>query len=87
MAGTLRDRSAKRSNITKPKEVEKFFDLHEASNIIRKSVEKFKRQKLLKPEPYRFFLKENFNTASCVYRPTHYIIVCFDIFIEYSGDD
>lgn len=87
MAGTLRDRSAKRSNITKPKEVEKFFDLHEASNIIRKSVEKFKRQKLLKPEPYRFFLKENFNTASWGYRPPHYIIVGFDIFKEYSGDE
>jgi len=51
-----------------------------ASNIIQYCINNLLKKDILKPEPYRFFLKKDFDTASWSYRPPHYLIFGFDIF-------
>ena len=56
------------------------FTLNVANEVIQHCVNIFLRKKILKPEPYRFFLKKDFDTASWSYRPPHYLVFGFDIF-------
>ena len=56
------------------------FTLNSANNIIQYCVNYLLKKNILKPEPYRFFLKKDFDTASWSYRPPHYLVFGFDIF-------
>jgi len=63
------------------------FNINTANEVIYHCVDLYKAKKKLKLEPYRFFLKRDFDTASWSYRPPHYLIFGFDIFKEYKLDD
>ena len=63
------------------------FDINSAARILNNIVQIFKKNNLFKSEPYRFFIKPNFNTASWSYRPPHYIILGNDIFEYFRGEE
>ena len=80
--GKLRNRRRKNSLL-----INNEFDINLAAEILKQVVEKFKKENLFKPEPYRFFIKPDFDTASWSYRPPHYIILGDNIFESYTGDE
>jgi len=65
----------------------KKFDIYQANDLIQKVVDEFKKLNIFKPEPYRFFLKEGFDTASWSYRPPHYIVIGTEIFEDFIGTE
>ncbi len=65
----------------------KNFDIDTAKDLINRAVEELKQLNIFKPEPYRFFIKEDFDTASWSYRPPHYIVLGADIFKHFTAKE
>jgi len=63
------------------------FDIDDAREILLGIVDELKELKLFKPEPYRFFLKVDLDTALWSYRPPHYIIIGTKIFKDFTGKE
>ena len=63
------------------------FDINSANHVVYHCIDLYKKHNLLKAEPYRFFLKKDFDTASWSYRPPHYLIFGFDIFKHFVAHD
>ncbi len=85
---SLRNRVINRTDKTPAsKKVSAKFTIETASTIIQEIVNELKKKNLLKSEPYRFFLKENYDTACWSYRPPHYIMFGDNVFQYFIGKD
>lgn len=69
------------------KDISQEFNAQSAAKILKEVVEEFEKENLFQPEPYRFFLKEGFDSASWGYRPPHYVIIGTDIFKHFTAKD
>lgn len=85
MARSLRSRRTASAEETP--ELIKEFDINVAAGLIKQAVQECKKLKIFKPEPYRFFLREDFDTASWSYRPPHYVVIGADIFKHFKGSE
>jgi len=63
------------------------FSFEDAQSIMKQTIKSVEKKNLLKPEPYRFFLKDGYDTAAWSYRPPHYIILGTDIFQHFTAKE